>query len=241
MEIEELRRLAAKEELSLNYIAKDEMISKVLISLQGFNDIILKGGTATNRVYLKNKRFSEDIDFDLVFKGSVKQALSRTKEIVNTLKSQEFDIARPRIMKGTIRYDLFYINPLNHKDRIRLEFKIVKNASNYSKKIVNFGFVPYTSSLLNVYDIEEMIMHKVECVLNRIEGKDFFDLYYLTELPHKHIKAIRAKRDMLTQRTNLEEKEIRSTENVINHYIPKGKRPSWSIFLEELKEKIKKY
>lgn len=239
MEIEELRRLAAKEELSLNYIAKDEMISKVLTRLQGFDDIILKEGTAINRVYLKNKRFSEDLDFDLVFKGTVKSALSRTKEIVTALKLERVKIARPRIIKETIRYDLFYTNPLNHKDRIRLEFKVVKKALNYSKKIVNFGFVPYTSSLLNVYHNEKMIMHKIECILNRKEGKDLFDLYYLIELPHKPIKLSREKKEKLIQKVNLEEKEIKSSANAINHYIPKGKRPNWSIFLEELKGKIK--
>ena len=95
MEIDELRRLAAKEELSLNYIAKDEMISKILHSLQEFDDLILKGGTAINRVYLKNKRFSEDIDFDILFNGALKQAIQRTNEIVSKLEKAG-DIYRPR-------------------------------------------------------------------------------------------------------------------------------------------------
>ena len=175
MEIEELRRLAAKEELSLNYIAKDEIISKVLLELQKIENIILKGGTAVNRVYVKNKRFSEDLDFDIVFKGPLKKAVPLTKDIIDNIKG--FKIEGPRIMANTIRYDLYYTNPLNHKDRIMLEFKVVGNASNFSKKVINFGFAPYDSSLLNVYEIEELIRHKVECVLGRIEGKDFFDLY----------------------------------------------------------------
>ena len=129
MNIEELRRIAAKEQLSLNYVAKDEMLSKVLIYLQENDKIILKGGTAINRVYLRNKRLSEDIDFDFISKKNVKESLIDTKEIMNKIK--DFQIARPRIMKETIRYDLYYINPLNHKDKIRVEFKIVKKAENY--------------------------------------------------------------------------------------------------------------
>src|SRR3989338_3678233 len=193
MELDELRRISAKEEVSLNFIAKDEMISKALLQLQGNEEIILKGGTAINRVYLKNKRFSEDIDFDLLFKGNVKEAVIKTKEIVKKING--FDVARPRIMKNTVRYDLFYINPLNHKDKIRLEFSVIKEAKNYSKKIVNYGFVPYESALLNVYDIEMLISHKVECILNRIEGKDFFDLYYLMDLPIKKGNGLRLKRE----------------------------------------------
>lgn len=237
MDVEELRRLAAKEEISLNYIAKDEMISKLLLCLQGFDDIILKGGTAINRVYLKNKRFSEDIDLDIIFKGSLKQALVRTKEIVNGLVG--FQIARPRIMKETIRYDLFYINSLNHKDKIRLEFKLIKNASNYNKKVVNFGFVPYDSALLNVYDIEEIIKQKIDCIFSRIEGKDFFDLYYLLDLNYKPINILKKEKKKIIEKISLEEREIKSVANVINHYIPRSKRPNWDIFLEELKKKIK--
>ncbi len=234
MDVDELRRLAAKEELSLNYIAKDEMISKALAKLQKFDNIILKGGTAINRVYLRNKRFSEDIDLDLIFNGTVKLALTATNKIIKVIEG--FDIARPRIMKETIRYDLFYTNPLNHKDKIAIEFKAIKKAANYSKKIVNFGFVPYDSSLINVYNIEELIRQKIACIMTRNEGKDFFDLYYLLEIPHESINIDKEK---IMERITFEEKEIRIIADTLNHYVPKKQRPDWKIFLEQLKEKIR--
>ncbi|MBI2151251.1 nucleotidyl transferase AbiEii/AbiGii toxin family protein [Candidatus Woesearchaeota archaeon] len=234
MDLNELRRLAAKEELSLNYIAKDEMVSKVLAKLQKFENIVLKGGTAINRVYLKNKRFSEDIDLDLIFDSTVKLALTVTNEIIKNIEG--FNIARPRIMKETIRYDLFYINPLAHQDKIMLEFKVIKKAVNYSKKIVNFGFVPYESSLMNVYSIEELIKQKVACIMTRNEGKDFFDLYYLLEVSHE---AMKIDKEKIIERITFEEKEIRVIADTLNHYVPKKQRPDWKIFLEQLKEKIR--
>ncbi len=239
MELEELRRISAREELSLNFTAKDEMISKILLDLQKFNDIVIKGGTAINRVYLKNKRFSEGIDFDVIFKGTAKEALIRTKEIVAALRG--FTVEKPRIMNETIRYDLFYMNPLNHQDKIRLEFRIIKKANNYSRKIVNFGFVPFESALLNVYNAEELIRNKIDCILNRIEGKDFFDLYYLMDLPDVHSSLLMEKKNEIIKRISMEEAQIKTVANVINHYIPKDRRPQWSLFLEDLKEKIKKY
>ncbi len=234
MEIEELRRLAAKEELSLNYIAKDEIISKILFKLQKFDNLILKGGTAINRVYIKNKRFSEDIDFDIISSEDLKHTLIKTKEIIKYLTDLEVD--KPRIMKESIRYDLFFINPLNHKDRVMLEFKPVKNAKSYSKKIINFGFVPCESSLLNVYDVEELIKSKIKCILTRLEGKDLFDLYYLLDL--KKIKIPKQEKEALIKRFQLDEEKIRNVANVINHYIPRNDRPNWSIFLKELAEKV---
>ena len=240
MELDELRRISAKEELSLNFAAKDEMISRALFGLQGFDNLVLKGGTAINRVYIKNKRFSEDIDFDLVFNGTAKEALPITKQIIAKLNG--FNIERPRIMKGTIRYDLFYTNPLNHKDRIRVEFKIAKKASgSFSKKAVGFGFVPFEPALLNVYEIEEILRQKVDCIMNRMEGKDFLDVYHLIELPHKHIESIKQQKEGIIKRITLEEKQIMAVANVINHYMPRTQRPEWGLFLEELKKKIMDY
>ena len=237
MDITELRRLAAKFELSLNYVAKDAMISRILFNLQNFDDIILKGGTAINRVYLNNKRFSEDIDIDLVFDGDVKEAISLTNKIVN--KITHFEIVGPRIMKETIRYDLFFINPLEHKDKIMLEFRVVNKAREFDKKIVNFGFVPYNSALLQVYNIEKMIQNKIDCILNRQEGKDIFDIYYLLDQDHKKIKLSIKQKEELIDRLSFDKSEVKIMANILNHYISRKERPNWLLFIEEVKEKIR--
>lgn len=236
MELDELRRIAAREELSLNFVAKDEMISKLLVQLQGIDDIILKGGTAINRVYLKKKRFSEDIDFDLLFKGTAKEALVRTNEIVRNITG--FTIAKPRIMNHTIRYDLQYTNPLQHKDLVRLEFRVTPSTLRYSKKVVNPGFVPADAALLNVYDLNQLILQKIECVLSRMEGKDLFDLHFLLEISSPPLSPTIKER--IIRRLNLSTAELKSIANSLNHYVPKMLRPEWEVFVEELKEKIRK-
>jgi len=236
MDINELRRISAKEELSLNYVAKDEAISKALSQIHDSETIIMKEGTAINRVYIGNKRFSEDIDFDIITKDSVKSTLKKTDTIIKAISG--FQIDKPRIMNNTIRYDLYYQNPLNQKDKIRLEFKPVSKPEKYSKKVINFGFVPYEASSFNVYNVEVLIKHKVECILNRFEGKDFFDLYYLLDLKHNKLKIDKKK---LIERIYLEKEKIKSLYNVANHYVPKSKRPIWQNFLNELKEKLNKY
>jgi predicted nucleotidyltransferase component of viral defense system len=239
MDLNELRRISAREELSLNYIAKDEKISDALLGLQESGDIILKGGTAISRVYLKNKRFSEDIDLDVISAGNAKETLEKTEGIAEQLKG--FDVSKPRIMKETIRYDLHYTNPLNHKDRIMLEFKATKKPRGHSKRIVNFGFVPHESALLEVYDIETLLLQKIDCVMNRTEGKDFFDLYHMLELPHKRLKGVEDRKEELIRRISLDEKQLKALANAINHYLPRTQRPNWSLLLKELADKIRKY
>ncbi len=65
--VKEIRKKALETGLSINYIMKDIELSKIFKKLEGkIENIILKGGTALNRVYFsENKRFSEDIDFDI--------------------------------------------------------------------------------------------------------------------------------------------------------------------------------
>lgn len=238
MEIEELRRIAAKEELSLNFVAKDEMISKALVQLQGHEDIILKGGTAINRIYIKNQRFSEDIDCDLLFSGSIQNAIKRTNEIAK--KVQGFTVEKPRIMNHTIRYDLYYTNPLQHKDKIRLEFTPLSKTGKKNKKVVQFGYVPYETALLYVYDVEELIKNKINCIINRMEGKDFIDLFYLLDIPHNVLGLSQQQKEKVIGALSLHEKQIKSIANVINHYMPRTKRPNWHLLLQQLKEKIQK-
>jgi len=236
MDLRELRRLAAENELSLNFIYKDLMISKALFGLQGNDKLILKGGTAINRIYLKDKkRFSEDLDFDYVFNGSPKGAIPNLKNMVSGLS--DFNIARTRIMNQTVRFDAYFVNPLNIRDRVMLEFRITKKAKAYDKTVVNYGFVPSDSSLVNVYVLEALFKQKLECVKNRRDGKDFYDLYYMADMCK--IKITKTEVREIIERLNLSPREIRDVSNSTNHYIRRMLRPEWETFINELKEKLK--
>ena len=132
-------------------------------------------------------------------------------------------------MHSVIRYDLFFTNPLGHKDKIRLEFSPGLN-ENYSGKMVSFGFVPAEPAFLNVYDKEVLIAHKTECVKSRKEGKDIYDLYYLSQ-GHSIVDS------KLSEALNLNENELKRIANTANHYIPVKKRPDWKSLIEELRNR----
>jgi len=237
MNLRELRQLSAKHELSLNFIAKDLMLSRALYQLQDIPNLILKGGTAINRIYLRKigkMRFSEDIDFDFNSYKKPKQAIEDINKIVKNIK--DFDIAKPRIMHSTIRYDLYYTNPLGYQDKIRLEFNVKKVTEKYYKQVVNFGFVPYDSALLDVYETEVLIKHKLDCIVHRREGKDIYDLYNLLNPDFKVNKSYAKE---IIKVLNLNEKEIKSMANAANHYIPKNLRPDWPLLITKLKDYFK--
>jgi uncharacterized protein len=244
LELKDIRKLALSNELSINYILKDIEISKIFKQLESkLEKVVLKGGTGINRVYFKkeNRRFSEDIDFDIYSKEDiniVKEKLYiKLKEIL-----KDYIVEKPRIMNETIRYDTYYKGI--QKDKIKLEFKVINSNLNQkviTKKIVDYGFIPYTASIYEIYTLEELILQKLYAFVNRTDGKDSYDLYYLLQLDYNKttllnlIKAFNKEHnlELLEQtKTKLTElignqKQTRYLENSINHYIPRSKRQAF--------------
>ncbi len=238
MELKEIRKLALDYELSINYILKDLEISKIFKILETkLDNVVLKGGTGINRVYFKkeNRRFSEDIDFDIYSKDNINIVKEKLYLILKNLLN-EYTVEKPRLMNETIRFDVYYTGI--QKDKIKLEFKLNKGIlKNTNQKIVDFGFVPATASIYVIYDLEELINQKLLAFVNRTDGKDAYDLYYLLQL--EFIKQ-KINKELLTEskeklkKIKVDKKQIRYLENSINHYIPKSKRQAFIGLLTEL-------
>lgn len=238
LELKEIRKLALDNELSINYILKDLEISKIFKILDSkLKNTVLKGGTGINRVYLKkeNRRFSEDIDFDIYSKEDINIVKEKLHQILKE-QLKEYIVEKPRIMNETIRFDVYYTGI--QKDKIKLEFKLNKGIiKNTTQKIVDYGFVPSSSAIYTTYDLEELINQKLLAFVNRTDGKDAYDLYYLLQLEHNKQKI---KKELINKSKEKilfllsDKKQIRYLENSINHYISKSKRQSFVGLLQEL-------
>jgi len=127
-DIEILRYLATKTGLGLNYLSKDEKISIILEQQRDlFPEVVLKGGTVLSRVYLAKKgvsRFSEDIDLDFISDKGLNEKISTIKDRVKEIKG--FDIEGPRILHRTLRFDCYYVNEFEQRDRVNLEFYLMQ-------------------------------------------------------------------------------------------------------------------
>ncbi len=252
MDKKEIRRKALEKGLSINYIMKDKEISKIFLILENkINDIFLKGGTGINRVYLEEtKRFSEDIDFDVYSKENINKV---KEDIYKILKKElkDYDVQKPRIMNKTIRYDVLYVNEFENKEKIRLEYRIInKKPKNVDLKIINNGFVSYKACLYYIYTIEELIFQKLFALINRIEGKDIYDIYYLLEQEYnkKELKEIFKQKEqeqiIITAIERLKEflnkkETLTYINNSTNHFISKDKRICFEIMIKNLIIKLK--
>lgn len=252
-----LRYLAAKTGLGIKYLSKDERISIVLEQIRDlFPEVVLKGGTALNRVYLAKigfSRFSEDIDLDFISNESLDKKISAIKERVAGIKG--FDVKDPRILHRTLRFDCYYINEFDEKDLVRIEFYLTQTkAIKKGEMLVKSPFIETHPVIFNLYSLEDLMARKFIALYNRMEGKDIYDLFYCLDLnfdPERLFKALTIMLDFykLDQPTFFKDlllklKNARKNAyyigNSTNHFIPRKLRPDWITFIDTLILKIER-
>lgn len=253
-----LRYLAARSGLGLNYLSKDEKISILLEQIRSlFPDVVLKGGTALNRVHLAKLgvgRFSEDVDLDYISAGSLDQKISAIKVQVRKLKG--FDVKKGRILHRTLRFDCYYLNEFDQKDRVMLEFYLTRTKAVKTEDVlVKSPFIETHPVIFKVYSLEDLMARKFAALHNRTEGKDIYDMFYCLDLkPDKKAlsKALkfmldfyRLNHDNFLDSLLIRLKDVRKNAyyigNSTNHFLPRELRPNWEIFIDTLILKIERF
>lgn len=165
----------------LQGVAQHELLSKT---------IVFKGGTVLKKIYFDDYRFSEDLDFTLLdndianeqifewFKESFEYVLAEANirlEIIDNNKHED----------GGINFYISYIGPLGGQGNN----KIVKVDISRSEKLefkpvmkhVFLGYSDLTEHQLLCYPLEEVLIEKMRTVMQRMQARDFYDIWYLLE------------------------------------------------------------
>lgn len=142
--------------------------------------LIFKGGTALRLVY-NSPRFSEDLDFSLtrdILKGNFE---SMIKQIIYPFPEMEItDLAKKRYTYlAEIKISQNYLT-LPFRIKIEISKRLQENY-NFELKMIKSPCSIY-SVLFQVATAEQLYKDKRLCVKNRKEPKDFFDLWFLSEL-----------------------------------------------------------
>jgi predicted nucleotidyltransferase component of viral defense system len=255
VDISLIRHLALKSGLSLNFISKDERLSEVLRQLnEVFGDeVILKGGTALNRIHLAKlgvARFSEDIDLDHRSDQGLDGKIAEIGERMKLISG--FDVQGPRLLHRTLRFDCYFQNELGVRDRVKVEFYLSsREYVNASKELIRSPFLDSNPTMFNVYSREDLLAKKLVALYNRMEGKDIYDSFYGLKLDLDEKKfdgalkimtgfykieedVFKGARDKL-ERAKGRSKAIRDS---TNHYIPKDLRPDWRIIMDSLASEL---
>lgn len=143
--------------------------------------IYFKGGTAI-RLLFDSPRFSEDLDFSTTYnKIQIRQII---KEVGKTMRIELPELKILLLYSGNsgLRLRLKY-QPLDFKYPlvVRLDFNMVKKAGKITVSPLVTKFPVLIFPLVSHLSEEEIFSEKIEALLNRNKGRDFFDLWFLLE------------------------------------------------------------
>ncbi|MFH1722846.1 MAG: nucleotidyl transferase AbiEii/AbiGii toxin family protein [Candidatus Altiarchaeota archaeon] len=261
MDLDILRLQALKTGLSLNYISKDEKLTELLSQLaESFPEhVVLKGGTALNRVHLSQlgvARFSEDVDLDYISPVTLNQKIKEIEKGMRRITG--FTVSPKRQIHRTLRFNCSYVNELDHRDVVRAEFYLshskILAAKKPQKAVLSSPFTFGKIPQMICYCLEDLLGQKLVALHERTEGKDIYDAYYaldldfdplLLERSHSKIlvfkkirKTTQEFRDNLIRKLQKAQTEATYTGKSTNHYIPSNLRPNWKTFIPTLADKI---
>lgn len=190
----EIQRKAREIGVRDQQIEKDYILSWILFGIskheQLAKTIVFKGGTVLKKVYFEDYRFSEDLDFTLIkHEISNEQIFDWFKELFEFIK-EEANIPLEMIDNnahedGGINFYISYIGPLGGQgSNKRVKIDIARSEQMVFKPVIKSVFVGYSdldAHHLLCYALEEVLIEKMRSVMQRMQARDLYDLWYLLE------------------------------------------------------------
>ena len=167
----------------LKGVSQHEQLSKI---------IVFKGGTVLKKVYFEEYRFSEDLDFTLLNNDmSNEQIFDWFKETFEYIK-EEANIPLEILDNnehedGGINFSIAYVGPLGgfgNNEKVKVD--ISRSEKLEFEPVLKPAFTDYSDeeeeySLL-CYPLEELLVEKLRCVMQRMQPRDYYDIWYLLEV-----------------------------------------------------------
>jgi predicted nucleotidyltransferase component of viral defense system len=201
----EIQRKANQVGVRDQQIEKDYILSWILWGIANHEQLakalVFKGGTVLKKVYFKDYRFSEDLDFTLLDNDiSNEQIFEWFNEIFILIKEEanislkkndydEDDGDKPKDEKEDgVNFYIGYIGPLGgfgNNKKVKID---ISRSEKLEFDPIGKGAIVDYSDLENYkllcYPLEELLVEKLRCTMQRMQPRDYYDIWYLVEI-HK--------------------------------------------------------
>jgi predicted nucleotidyltransferase component of viral defense system len=175
-------------------IEKDYILSWILLGISKHEQlsqaIVFKGGTVLKKVYFEDYRFSEDLDFTLRNDEITNEYIFAGFKTVFTFIKEEANIPLDIIDNnehedGGINFYISYTGPLggqgnNKKVKVDISRSEQLVFEPVMKNVI-LGYSDLEEHQLLCYPLEEVLVEKMRSVMQRMQARDFYDIWYLLE------------------------------------------------------------
>ncbi len=147
-------------------------------------ELVLKGGTAINFIYLPLPRLSIDLDFNFIG-GLTKEEAELKRKDMSLYFNSIFAFLKYSVSQreeyGIQQYFLSYTNSASNKDMIKVEVNFLMRISllpNVEREI-RIPFLRNQNVTVRSLALEEIYGEKIRALLTRGAARDLFDVYSL--------------------------------------------------------------
>lgn len=193
----EIQQKARKVGVRDQQIEKDYVLSWILQGIanheQISQELVFKGGTVLKKIYFKDYRFSEDLDFTLlkndISNDKLFEWFSEVFEYIKEAANIPLEIVtRNEHQDGGINFYISYKGPLGGlgaQKRVKVDISRSEKLSFQPvSKTVILEYTDQEDHRLLCYSLEEVLIEKLRSVMQRMQARDFYDIWYLLEI-HK--------------------------------------------------------
>ena len=182
------RKLAVRDQ----QIEKDYILSWILFGIskneQLSKTLAFKGGTVLKKAYFEDYRFSEDLDFTMLdHETDYKTVIGWFKKTFEFIKEEaniplEFNTEEIR-EEENINFHIGYVGPLGGQgSNKKVKVDISRNEKLVFDPVLKNIFIDYSDIekyQLLCYSLEEVLIEKMRSIMQRMQARDFYDLWYL--------------------------------------------------------------
>jgi uncharacterized protein len=191
----EIQQKAQQDGVRDTQIEKDYILSWILWGVARHQALaqclVFKGGTALKKIYFNDYRFSEDLDFTLIDQELSNDQLlawfddsfSTVREAANIPLSLQL---HQEHQDGGLNFYIQYVGPLGGLGANKtVKVDISRNeqlvfAPGAKQVITNYSDLEQHELLC--YSLEEVLVEKLRSVMQRMQARDFYDIWYLMEV-----------------------------------------------------------
>ena len=191
----EIQKKAREVEVRDQQIEKDYILSWILKGVSEHEKlskiIVFKGGTVLKKIYFADYRFSEDLDFTLLDNNITNEQIfewfKETFEYVKEEANIPLEIIDDNEHEdGGINFYISYVGPLggfgNNK---KVKVDISRSEKLEFEPVIKQAIIEYSDEeeyKLLCYPLEELLVEKLRCVMQRMQPRDYYDIWYLLEV-----------------------------------------------------------
>lgn len=252
----ELQRLAGRQKVALGILEKDYVLTEVLKALSHVPTLsellIFKGGTALQKTYFSDWRYSEDLDFT-VTRDMPEEELSKFLEAwyhqIQIASQIQLTTRMLHKTDGYARVRVQFLGPLAYPSMIYMDLTFDEPLCLEPEWRVVLT-APFSGEQLKVlvYQLEELLAEKMRSLIERGKSRDYYDVWRLLKEHSSQLslellgtvldKKLSHKGLCLNTTSDFLPKDLKS----IKRYWEEGlgqqinPLPSLSVVLEELRE-----